>query len=166
MSPAITRIQKGNTIVGDVQEQAATSQTSSTALRMADVKPKMRFDGTVKQVELFGAFVDIGAEKPGLVHISQLSEGHVNRVADVVKAGDHVTVWVKQVDPAKGLVNLTMIEPPPLDWSDLQKNAKITGKVVRVEDFGAFIDFGGQRMGWCRPVKLSKAGASTSLRTL
>jgi ribosomal protein S1 len=147
MSPAITRIKKGNTIVGDVQEPAATSQTSDAALRMADVKPKMRFEGTVKQVELFGAFVDIGAEKPGLLHISQLREGHVNRVADVVKAGDRVAVWVKQVDPAKGLINLTMIEPPPLDWNDLQKNAKITGKVVRVEDFGAFIDFGGPKDG-------------------
>ena len=133
--------------MGDVQEQAATLQTTSTDLHVTDVKPKMRFEGIVKQVELFGAFVDIGAEKPGLVHISQLRDGHVNRVADVVKVGDRVTVWVKQVDPAKGLINLTMIEPPPLDWSDLQKNAKITGKIVRVEDFGAFVDFGGPKDG-------------------
>jgi ribosomal protein S1 len=114
---------------------------------MADMKPKMRFEGTVKQVELFGAFVDIGAEKPGLVHISQLREGHVNRVADVVKPGDQVVVWVKSVDPVKGLINLTMIEPPPMDWSDLLKGAKLTGKVIRVEEFGAFINFGGPKDG-------------------
>jgi ribosomal protein S1 len=147
MSPAITQ-QKGNTIVGDVQEQAATPQTPGTALsRLTDIKPKMRFEGTVKHIELFGAFVDIGAEKPGLVHISQLREGHVNRVADVVKEGDRVTVWVKSVEPSKGLINLTMIEPPPLDWSDLQKGMRLTGKVVRVEDFGAFVAFGGPKDG-------------------
>jgi len=76
----------------------------------------MRFEGTVKKVELFGAFIDIGAGRSGLVHISQLREGHVNRVADVVKEGDSVTVWVKSVDTQKGMLNLTMIEPPPLDW--------------------------------------------------
>jgi small subunit ribosomal protein S1 len=114
---------------------------------MADLKPKLRFEGTVTQIELFGAFVDIGVEKPGLVHISQLREGHVNRVADVVKVGDQATVWVKSVEPEKGMLNLTMIEPPPLDWSDLQKSAKLSGKVVRVEDFGAFVAFGGPKDG-------------------
>ena len=138
--------QKGNTIV-EGQEQAATPHPPGRTLRLADIKPKLRFEGTVKQIELFGAFVDIGAEKPGLVHISQLREGHVNRVADVVHVGEQVTVWVKSVEPAKGLLNLTMIEPPPLDWTDLQKGTKLTGKVVRVEDFGAFVAFGGPKDG-------------------
>jgi len=133
--------------VSDVQELAATPQISGAALRLADLKPKMCLEGTVKQVELFGAFIDIGAEKPGLVHISQLREGHVNRVADVVQVGDRVTVWVKSAEPAKGLINLTMIEPPPFDWDDLQKGAKLTGKVVRIEDFGAFVAFGGPKDG-------------------
>lgn len=133
--------------MSDVHEPAATPQTSSAVLRLTDLKPKMRLEGTVKQVELFGAFVDIGAEKPGLVHISQLCEGHVNRVADVVRVSDQVTVWVKQVEPGKGLVNLTMIEPPPFDWNDLQKGVKITGQIVRVEDFGAFVAFGGPKDG-------------------
>jgi len=129
--------------VGDVHEQTS----GVTLLHLADIKPKMRFEGTVKQVELFGAFVDIGADKPGLAHISQLREGHVNRVADVVKVGDRVTVWVKNVEPAKGLINLTLIEPPPFDWNDLQRGTKIAGKVVRIEDFGAFVAFGGPKDG-------------------
>ena len=127
--------------MGDVQEQGAAP------MRLADIKPKMRFEGTVKKIELFGAFVDIGAERNGLVHISQLRQSRVNRVADVVKEGDRVTVWVKSVDPKQGLINLTMIEPPPLDWSDLQRNLKLTGKVVHVEDFGAFVSFGGPKDG-------------------
>lgn len=127
--------------MGDVQEQGAAP------MRLADLKPKMRFEGTVKKIELFGAFVDIGAERNGLVHISQLRQSRVNRVADVVKEGDRVTVWVKSVDPKQGLINLTMIEPPPLDWSDLQRSLKLTGKVVHVEDFGAFVSFGGPKDG-------------------
>jgi ribosomal protein S1 len=135
--------------VGDVQQQAATSTPPQGAvpMRLADLKPKMRFEGTVKKVELFGAFIDIGAERPGLVHISQLREGHVNRVADVVKEGEGVKVWVKSVDTQKGMLNLTMIEPPPLDWSDLQRGLKLTGKIVRLEDFGAFVSFGGPKDG-------------------
>jgi small subunit ribosomal protein S1 len=108
-------LKKGNTIVGDVQE------LGSTPIRVADLKPKMRFEGKVKKIELFGAFVDIGAERNGLVHISQLRR--------------------------EGLVNLTMIEPPPLDWSDLQRGTKLVGKVVQVEDFGAFVSFGGPKDG-------------------
>ncbi len=127
--------------MGDVQELGAT------LVRLADIKPKMRFEGTIKKIELFGAFVDIGAERNGLVHISQLRQGHVNRVADVVQEGDRVTVWVKSVDPKQNLINLTMIEPPPLDWNDLQRGIKVTGKVVRVEDFGAFVAFGGPKDG-------------------
>ncbi len=127
--------------MGDVQE------TSATRIPLADLKPKMRFEGTVKKIELFGAFVDIGAERNGLIHISQLRQGHVNRVADVVHEGDQVTVWVRSVDPQQNLINLTMIEPPPLDWNDLQRNMKVTGKVVRVEDFGAFVAFGGPKDG-------------------
>jgi small subunit ribosomal protein S1 len=136
--------------VGDVQEPAATptQPQGAKALRLAGLKPKMRFEGTVKKIELFGAFVDIGAERNGLVHISQLRQGgHVNRVADVVKEGDRVTVWVKSVEPQQNLINLTMIEPPPLDWGDLQRGTKITGQIVRVEDFGAFVSFGAPKDG-------------------
>jgi small subunit ribosomal protein S1 len=151
MSPGLIQgLQKGHTIVGDVQEQVATptQPQGAKALRLADLKPKMRFEGTVKKIELFGAFVDIGAERNGLVHISQLRQGgHVNRVADVVKEGDRVTVWVKGVESQQNLINLTMIEPPPLDWGDLQRGTKVTGKVVRVEDFGAFVSFGAPKDG-------------------
>jgi transcriptional accessory protein Tex/SPT6 len=53
-------------------------------LDLIDLQPKMRFEGTVTKIELFGAFVDIGAERDGLVHISQISQDRVNRVADVL----------------------------------------------------------------------------------
>lgn len=123
------------------------------------LKPKMRFEGTVTKIELFGALVDIGAERPGLLHISQMrldDKAHVNRVTDVVSLGSRVTVWVKNVDAERGLISLTMIEPQLYDWSDLKKGEQVTGKVTRVTDFGAFVDFKGPREGLIPAGQLSR----------
>lgn len=120
------------------------------SMPISELKPKMRFEGKVVKIELFGALVDIGAERPGLLHISQMRVGeqdHVNRVADVLTIGSVVTVWVKDVDADRGLINLTMLEPLLYDWSDVKKDMQVTGKVTRVTDFGAFVDFKGPRDG-------------------
>lgn len=118
-----------------------------TRLPLADLKPKMQFTGTVKKIELFGAFVDIGAERDGLVHISALRAERVNQVSDVLKEGDSITVWVRKVEPASGRIDLTMIEPLKLDWNELRPGQVYTGKVVKVEKFGAFVDIGAERPG-------------------
>jgi predicted RNA-binding protein with RPS1 domain len=107
----------------------------------------MKLTGTVKKVELFGAFVDVGVERDGLVHISALSSKHVNQVTDVVKEGDAVTVWVRKVDAKAGRLDLTMLEPLAVDWSDLKPRQVYTGKVVKIEKFGAFVDIGAERPG-------------------
>lgn len=107
----------------------------------------MRLTGTVKKVELFGAFVDVGAGRDGLVHISQLRPERVNNVSDVVKEGDQVTVWVKKVDAANARLDLTMIEPLAVEWSELKRGQIYTGKVTKTEKFGAFVDIGAERPG-------------------
>jgi len=114
---------------------------------IADLKPKMRLQGTVKAVQLYGAVVDIGISQDGLVHISQLAPARTNRVSDVVSPGDVVTVWVTRVDPEKGRVGLTMVEPPAVDWSELSEGQTITGTVTRMERYGAFVDIGTERAG-------------------
>ena len=74
-----------------------------------EVVPKMKVEGVVKKIELYGALVDIGVGRPGLLHISQLSEGHVKNVSDVLNEGDRVTVWVQEVDRKRGRISLTML---------------------------------------------------------
>nr|HID14365.1 30S ribosomal protein S1 [Anaerolineae bacterium] len=114
---------------------------------ISDLQPKMRLRGTVKETQLYGAVVDIGLEYDGVIHISQLSSEHVNRVSDVVQPGDSVTVWVTKVDPAKGRIGLTMVEPPQVDWHELAEGQIYTGTVTRIEPYGVFVDIGAERPG-------------------
>ncbi|GGK13375.1 polyribonucleotide nucleotidyltransferase [Caldalkalibacillus thermarum] len=71
-----------------------------------DVEVGETYLGKVKRIEKFGAFVEILPGKEGLVHISQLAEGRVNRVEDVVKIGDDILVKVTEIDE-HGRVNLS-----------------------------------------------------------
>jgi small subunit ribosomal protein S1 len=115
--------------------------------RLEDLQRKMKLTGTVKKIELFGAFVDIGVGRDGLVHISNLANRPVAKVEDVVKEGETVTVWVRKVDPRAGRIDLTLVEPSAVEWDDIKPGQIHTGKVVKIERFGAFVDIGAERPG-------------------
>lgn len=131
----------------DAQAPQDAPQDSAAPTRLEDLKPKMKLTGTVKKVELFGAFVDVGVGRDGLVHISSLGPKRVNKVEDVVKEGDTVTVWVRRVDSKAGRIDLSMVEPSALDWHEIKPNQTYTGKVVKLEKFGAFVEIGAERQG-------------------
>jgi small subunit ribosomal protein S1 len=115
----------------------------------------MRLPGRVMRTELVGAFVDIGLERQGLLHISRMSEDHVRNVDDMLSEGDEITVWVHAVDEQSGRIDLTMVEPHATEWSDLKQGQVYTGTVTRVEKFGAFVDFGAERPGLVHVSELS-----------
>ncbi len=115
--------------------------------RLEDLQRKMKLTGTVKKIELFGAFVDVGVGRDGLIHISALANRPVSKVEDVVKEGDTVTVWVRKVDPRAGRIDLTLVEPSALDWDEIKPGQVYNGKVVKIERFGAFVDIGAERPG-------------------
>jgi transcriptional accessory protein Tex/SPT6 len=81
--------------------------------KMQQLEPGQELEGTVSGMAPFGAFVDIGVGRDGLVHISQLSEDRVGKVEDVVKVGDKVTVRVLEVDSQSKRISLTMRPPEP-----------------------------------------------------
>jgi len=119
----------------------------STPKSLGELLPKMELRGTVKRLELFGAFVDIGVGQDALLHISQLGKANVRNVEDVVKAGDEITVYVLKVDAAAGRVALSLVKPAAVTWDDLREGIVVSGKIVRVESFGAFVDIGAERPG-------------------
>jgi small subunit ribosomal protein S1 len=77
-------------------------------LEWNEIKKDMVVTGTVTRLEKFGAFVDIGAERPGLVHISEMTHDYVRTPGEVVKEGDKVEVKVLDVIKQKKQIKLSM----------------------------------------------------------
>ena len=77
---------------------------------MDDLVPGLEMRGTVRNVTDFGAFVDIGVHRDGLVHISQFGR-RVRHPSEAVRVGDVVTVYVLEVDKQKNRISLTMQRP-------------------------------------------------------
>ena len=73
-----------------------------------EIEAGMIMQGKVVRILEFGAFVELAPGKDGMVHISKLSDSRVEKVEDVVKVGDDVTVKVIKVDPIKGRIDLSM----------------------------------------------------------
>ena len=102
----------------------------------------MQLKGKVTRVMNFGAFVDIGVNTDGLVHISELAPYYVAKVTDVVDVGDEVTVWIKDLNKAENRISLTMVPPGTRTIRDLQPGDIISGHVTRIEPYGVFVDIG------------------------
>lgn len=135
------------------EEKVEVNEAASLS-SLDDLKPKMKLTGTVNRLELYGAFVDIGLDTTAILHISQLDK-RVNRVSDLLSVGDEVEVWVAKVDKGRNQVTLTMNEPLAVEWSDLADGQVYSGKVVRLENFGAFIDIGAEKEGLVHVSELS-----------
>lgn len=73
-----------------------------------DLKPETVVKGKVVRLETYGAFVEIGAERPGLVHISEMAHGYVKTPQEVVKEGDEIDVMIIDVDRKKKQIRLSM----------------------------------------------------------
>ncbi len=111
---------------------------------LSQVQPGQQYRGRVVGLAQFGAFVDIGLGRDGLIHISELKEGFVDKADNVVTIGDEVTVWVKSVDQERNRISLTMIEPhgQHLSLKELEPGMVLKGTVEGVAPFGAFVDIG------------------------
>ncbi|MDW7676023.1 MAG: 30S ribosomal protein S1, partial [Bacillota bacterium] len=99
--------------------------------------------GQVKQITNFGAFVDIGGID-GLIHISELSWGRVKHPSDVLSIGEEVEVEVLDFEESSERISLslksTQAEPWKVAGEKYQVGEVIEGEVVRLVDFGAFVE--------------------------
>lgn len=77
-------------------------------LEWRDLKPGMVVKGKVVKIEKFGAFVEIGAERPALVHVSEMAHEFVKQPTDKVKEGDEIEAQILDVDRKKKQIKLSM----------------------------------------------------------
>jgi small subunit ribosomal protein S1 len=125
----------------EVEQRAMAQKTREKLI------PGAVFTGVVTAVKDYGAFVDIGGLE-GLVHVSELGYGRSLRADEVVKPGQRVEVVVLKVEPEgdrgdlKISLSLKALMADPMDevMSTLKEGDHVTGKVVRLEAFGAFVE--------------------------
>jgi len=100
-------------------------------------------EGAVKNMTSFGVFVDLGGID-GLLHITDISWGRINHPEEVLKLEDHINVVILDYDDTKNRISLGLKQLTPHPWDDLdvsiEEGSKISGKVVSVADYGAFIE--------------------------
>ncbi len=92
----------------DPRDELPKVMMRSDVMDIKDLKPGMELRGTVRNVTDFGAFVDIGVHRDGLVHISQMAQRRIHHPSEIVRVGDIVTVWVLEADAKTNRISLTM----------------------------------------------------------
>ncbi|MBN2050068.1 MAG: 30S ribosomal protein S1 [Spirochaetales bacterium] len=100
-------------------------------------------EGVVKSFTSFGAFIDLGGFD-GLLHINDMSWGHVVRPKDYVKRGEKIRLKIVKIDPEEQKINLSLKHFTPDPWMLFEQkyhvNDIVHGKVTKLTDFGAFIE--------------------------
>lgn len=100
-------------------------------------------EGIVKSFTSFGAFIDLGGFD-GLLHINDMSWGHVTRPKDYVKRGDRVRLKVIRMDPEEKKINLSLRHMTPDPWETFEEryftDQVVKGRVTKLTDFGAFVE--------------------------
>jgi len=99
----------------DSEERIEMTMFKPLDLEWREIKVGETVKGKVVRLEKFGAFVEIGAERPGLVHISEMAHGYVKLPSDVVQEGDEVEAQIIEVNRRKKQIKLSMkaIQPEP-----------------------------------------------------
>ena len=100
-------------------------------------------EGTIKNITDFGAFLDLGG-LDGLLYITDISWGRINHPSEVLKMDQKINVVVLDFDDDKKRISLGLKQLTPHPWDTLAENLKegeiIKGKVVNIEDYGAFLE--------------------------
>ncbi|MES2681685.1 MAG: 30S ribosomal protein S1 [Bacteroidota bacterium] len=100
-------------------------------------------EGTVKNITSYGVFIDLGGVD-GLIHITDLSWGRINHPEEIVKLDDKIQVVILEFDDDKKRIALGLKQLTPHPWealsTDIKVGDKIKGKVVVINDYGAFIE--------------------------
>ena len=140
----ITEVNRGRKrVVGSIRAVAAKERKERAEQVWNEIEVGKHYQGTVKSMTSFGAFVDIGGVD-GMVHVSEISWNRINKPADVLNIGDVIDVYVIKFDPEKRKISLGHRDPDQNPWKRFTDTyavgdvAKVT--VVKLMPFGAFAE--------------------------
>ena len=132
---------KKRRIIGNRKQIVAARKAEAAKALFDRIEVGMIVEGVVKNVTSFGAFIDLGGAD-GLLHISEMSWGRVDDPKSVLKVGDTVKAFIKNIDGEKIALSLKFDDTNP--WLNAAEKyapgTVVTGKVARMADFGAFIE--------------------------
>jgi small subunit ribosomal protein S1 len=118
-------------------------KTEAKATLLATLEDGKVLEGVVKNITDYGVFVDLGG-LDGLLHITDLSYGRVRHPADLFKVGDVIAVKVLSFDRDKERISLGLKQLTPDPWSLVEEKypltSRVTGRVVSLTDYGAFVE--------------------------
>ncbi len=122
-----------------LEEQARSLQEG----RYTEMKAGDTLSGTVRSLTPYGAFVDLGGID-GLLHVSDISWGRVEKPEDVLTVGQEIQVRLLKIDPDTKKISLGLKQLQPEPWEAsagrYQAGQRVTGTVTRLADFGAFVE--------------------------
>ena len=142
----VTEVKHGRRVV--LSRRALLKRATEEQARrlLASIKPGDELDATVARLEPFGAFVDLGGVD-GLVHVSEIRHERIGHPRVAVAVGDRVRVRVLRLEQGKDgkqRIALSIKAAAPDPWQAIEerfpKGARVQGTVVRVTDFGAFVN--------------------------
>jgi small subunit ribosomal protein S1 len=132
---------------------------------MAKLEKGQVLEGTVKNITSYGVFIDLGGVD-GLIHITDLSWGRINHPEEIVELDQKIKVVILDFDDEKKRIALGLKQLMPHPWESLDEKLKIgdkvTGKVVVIADYGAFIEIAAGVEGL---IHVSEMSWSQHLRT-
>ena len=131
------RVVASQRIILEEEQAEAKERVFST------IEEGQRITGTVQRLAKFGAFVDVGGVD-GLVHISDLSWGHIRHPREAVQPGEEIDVIVLGVDKERERISLGYKQTRPHPWENIEEKyiigTIVKGKVARIASFGAFVE--------------------------
>lgn len=108
------------------------------------IKEGAILEGEVKRLTDFGAFIDLGAEVEGLLHVNDISWGKVKHPSETLKIGQKLKVKVLKFDPEKMRISLGLKQLEPDPWEKVPEKypegTRVRGKVVGIADYGVFVE--------------------------
>ena len=130
-------------VVGSIRAVAAEARAAAAAEVWNGIEVGKHYNGTVKSLTSYGAFVDIGGVD-GMVHISELSWSRIKNPAEVVSVGDQVEVYVISFDPEKKKISLGMKDHSQEPWTVFTSKYAVgdvaSVRIVKLMTFGAFAE--------------------------